>query len=256
MEDVNKYQRGKIYKIVCNKTNLVYIGSTIEHYLTNRLKRHRLDYKKHLNGKHRFTTSFDILKNDDYYIELIELFPCNSKDELLVRERHYFDIIECVNKVKPKSTNDEKKEVRVNSEIRCKDNRKKYREDNRDKILEKNKIRYEANKEEASLRNRIYRENNKDKIKDISKKYYEENKDLHKAKAKEYTENNKDLISIKGKKYYNENKEAIKEYQREYIEKNKELIKAKKREYYQNNKDKWKKKSTDMLQQQYVKMDS
>ena len=27
---MEKYQKGKIYKIVCNKTGLVYIGSTIQ----------------------------------------------------------------------------------------------------------------------------------------------------------------------------------------------------------------------------------
>ena len=33
----NKYQRGKIYKLISNQTNLVYYGSTIENTLTNRL---------------------------------------------------------------------------------------------------------------------------------------------------------------------------------------------------------------------------
>ena len=33
----NKYQRGKIYKIVSNQTEFVYYGSTVEPYLTNRL---------------------------------------------------------------------------------------------------------------------------------------------------------------------------------------------------------------------------
>ena len=42
MEDKNKtsnYSQGKIYKIVCNKTGLIYIGSTYR-TLDERLKRH------------------------------------------------------------------------------------------------------------------------------------------------------------------------------------------------------------------------
>lgn len=94
MTEINKYQNGKIYKIVCNKTNLVYIGSTTQKYLSDRLKGHRCCF----NRNKKITTANQILENGDYYIELVELFPCNSKDELLVRERYYFDVIECVNK--------------------------------------------------------------------------------------------------------------------------------------------------------------
>ena len=46
-------------------------------------------------------SSYDILANADYNIILIELFPCNSKDELLARERHYKDTLICVDKNRP-----------------------------------------------------------------------------------------------------------------------------------------------------------
>ena len=101
---MERYQNGKIYKIVCNKTGLVYVGSTTEKYLSNRLKGHRKSYRNFLKGNYSFVTSFKILENDDCYIELIEYFPCNSRDELLVRERYYFDTIECINKCRPKVT--------------------------------------------------------------------------------------------------------------------------------------------------------
>jgi hypothetical protein len=170
--DENKYQRGKIYKIVCNKSNLIYIGSTIEKYLSNRLKRHRLDYRKFLNGKHRFITSFKILENDDYYIELIELFPCNSKDELLVRERYYFDNIECINKQKPSWTLEEKKECQKRSVIKCKDTRIKSYEDNKDAINERRRIKYEQDKEKREK----YKEEHKEELKQKRREYYERTK--------------------------------------------------------------------------------
>jgi hypothetical protein len=146
MTEINKYQNGKIYKIVCNKTNLVYIGSTTEKYLSNRLKGHRWDYNKFLNGKKKIMTSYKILENGDYYIELVESYPCNSKDELLVRERYYFDNIECVNKLKPSSTLEEKKEQRKqhyeDNKEKMKEYKKQYREDNKEKILKKEKIKF------------------------------------------------------------------------------------------------------------------
>ena len=48
-----------------------------------------------------FTTSFKILENNNYYIELIELFECTCKDELCARESYYIKSLECVNKVIP-----------------------------------------------------------------------------------------------------------------------------------------------------------
>jgi hypothetical protein len=173
MTEINKYQNGKIYKIVCNKTNLVYIGSTTQKYLSSRLKGHVFDFKT----KRKIITSFKVLENNDYYIELVELYPCNSKDELLVRERYYFDIIECVNKCRPKSTIEEKKEQnneRVN----------KYRDNNN-------------NKEKITLMNKKYRDNNKEKESIRHQKYHQENKE----KIKLYQLNNKDKKKEYDKQY-------------------------------------------------------
>ena len=80
------YSNGKIYRIVCNNTGKVYIGSTTQP-LSKRLVAHRLDYKKYLNGKGKFITSFEIIKNNDYSIILIENVTCNNKEELLKKER-------------------------------------------------------------------------------------------------------------------------------------------------------------------------
>jgi hypothetical protein len=144
---MNKYQNGKIYKIVCRVTNLVYIGSTIEKYLSNRLKNHRSNLKTNKIN----TTSSKVLEGGDYYIELVELYPCNSKDELLVRERYYFDIIDCVNKHRPKRTEEEKKKQ---SKKCCqeyyeknKDKIKKQKQINLDKIKENKKVWYQLNKD-------------------------------------------------------------------------------------------------------------
>jgi hypothetical protein len=184
-EIINKYQGGKIYKIVCRVTNLVYIGSTTEKYLSDRLKGHRSKFKTKLGN----ITSFKVLESGDYYIELVELFPCNSKDELLVRERYYFDVIDCVNKLKPKITIEEEKE----------------------RIIKQNKKYYEENKYKLKEYQKKYRENNEDKKKEQKKKYYEENKEQVKKQIKKYYQNNIDKIKEREKEYYQNNKDKIKE---------------------------------------------
>jgi hypothetical protein len=94
------YQQGKIYKIECNVTGKVYIGSTCEPILARRLAGHITSYKRYLNGKFNYISSFDVLQNRNYDIVLIESYPCNSKDELHARERYHTNDIDCVNKIK------------------------------------------------------------------------------------------------------------------------------------------------------------
>ena len=109
MED-NKYQRGKIYKLVCNETGLVYYGSTCEERLCTRLAHHKGDYKYHEknpNGRKHYVSSFDIIKNNNYEIILVENVLCNNKDELFQRERFYIENNDCVNKNTPGRTKEE-----------------------------------------------------------------------------------------------------------------------------------------------------
>jgi hypothetical protein len=94
------YSNGKIYKIVCNITNECYIGSTCEPILARRLAGHVKSYKCWLNGKYHYVTSYKIIANGNYDIVLIELFPCDTKDQLHARESHYTQTIQCVNKIK------------------------------------------------------------------------------------------------------------------------------------------------------------
>ena len=71
------YKQGKIYKIECNVTGLIYIGSTCKKKLSGRMTNHRYDYKKYLKGKKKYLSSFKVMENKDYVIILIEDFPCN-----------------------------------------------------------------------------------------------------------------------------------------------------------------------------------
>lgn len=93
------FQNAKIYKIVGNG-DLTYYGSTCCK-LSERLARHRNSFKQYLNGKASYITSFELLKEHNEIIVLVENFPCENNDELLARERYYIENYNCVNKVIP-----------------------------------------------------------------------------------------------------------------------------------------------------------
>ena len=82
---MNKFENAKIYKIIDNTSNAIYIGSTYK-TLEQRLKQHKADYNRYKNGNFHYVTSFKILENADYKIELIKLYPCQTKHELNVEE--------------------------------------------------------------------------------------------------------------------------------------------------------------------------
>jgi hypothetical protein len=95
------YGNGKIYRIVCNKTGKQYIGATTI-ALSARLSQH----KKLFRGA-RTSLSREVIEGGDYAIYLIEDVPCTRKEQLLARERHYIDTLNCVNKKKPLRTKHE-----------------------------------------------------------------------------------------------------------------------------------------------------
>ena len=135
-------------KITDNSNQNVYIGSTCK-TLKERLSKHKSNYKRYLNGFGSNVRSYDILKNNDFTIKLLEACNIKTKQELYQRERYYIENNESVNKRIPCRTN------------------KEYIENNKDKLNEKMK-EYQA----------AYRDNNKDKIKE----YREANKDKIKEK--------------------------------------------------------------------------
>jgi hypothetical protein len=101
------YNLGKIYKLVNNNTNEIYVGSTCEPILARRLAGHVGSFKHYLAGKFNYVTSFKILESGNYDIVLIENCPCESKDELHQHERHYIETLDCVNKYIPNRTQKE-----------------------------------------------------------------------------------------------------------------------------------------------------
>ena len=142
---MSNYQNGKIYKIEDVGGNMCYIGSTTKLYLSHRMATHRGDYKKWKEGKGNKLTAMDIFEKygvENCRIVLIELFQCQSKDELHKREAHYITTTECVNKQIPGRTLAE------------------YYQDNKERIQKEHNEYYAKTKEARKL----YQETNKAKI--------------------------------------------------------------------------------------------
>jgi predicted GIY-YIG superfamily endonuclease len=132
------YSKGKIYKIVHQASGLVYYGSTC-----STLKKRFTDHKSKLK-----CSSKKLFQYDDTIPEifLVEEYPCESKEELLRRERFYMENNECVNIFLP---------IRPKTE---------YYKDNREHLMAcnaKNKI---INKDKYNVTRRIWYHKNRDKI--------------------------------------------------------------------------------------------
>jgi hypothetical protein len=166
MVNTEFYKNGKIYKIVDNTNDNIYIGSTCK-LLCRRLAQHRYQYKKYLEEKKKYLTSFEILKNNDYDIVLLEVFPCKSKEELNKRERYYIENNICVNKYIPLRT------------------QKEYYLENRDDILLKQNVAYTLNKKNILKKQKDYYLKNKDKILEKVRKYSVLNNDNIKLRRNE-----------------------------------------------------------------------
>ena len=147
------YQLGKIYKIQCHKTGKQYIGSTTCRLLCQRLSSHYESFLKHQRGYGSYTTSFEILKGDNYSIYLLEKFPCSCKDELIQRERHYVETMDCVNRNVPGRTKQEYN--RDKCADRRLENEKYHQTAGAKEKQKKSKQRYESS--EKAIQGRAYR---------------------------------------------------------------------------------------------------
>jgi hypothetical protein len=192
------YSKSKIYKLTTiNDPDLVYYGSTV-----NSLNKRKTDHKSAFKTEKLKCTSCKLfeLGIDDVEITLIENVNCNSKEELLKRERFYIENNNCINKIIPIITNQEYKEYQ-----------ELYREQNIYKINEHSKHYYEKNKDKILNKQKEYNKQNKNKIKSYQKEY-----------MKEYSEQNKYKLKDYRKEYNKKNDDKIKQYQKEYRKQNKE----------------------------------
>ena len=153
------YTKGKIYKIYNVVTDDIYIGCTTQ-LLCERMRGHReacKDSKNNINNN--LYKAFNKEGIHNFYIELVETFNCNTKEELTAKEGQY------IRKLIP--TLNTKIDKRTLKEI--------Y-DDNQNKSLEQLKTYYYNNIEKILEQQKPYIKCNKDNIKEYRKQYYLDNK--------------------------------------------------------------------------------
>ena len=145
------YNNGKIYSIRSRNCDLVYIGSTVQP-LHKRLGVHVRNKRcyENENDKGHFVSSYIVLEQGNYYIELVEEYPCSNREQLLMREGEITRDTECVN-------------MRIEGRTKA-----EYYQDNRQEKLDAVKK---------------YAKENPEKIKEKTKKYYLKNKEMLKERS-------------------------------------------------------------------------
>lgn len=191
--EINRYNEGKIYKITSPNSNKIYIGSTVQKLYAR--------FSKHKEMKDN-CVSKEIIGAGSPKIELLEAYPCKSREELLEKEQYYIDLNKdiCINKIgarhdkeeyyKKYMTEEKKKEARERANKFYKDNKehvletiKKYREENKEEIKTKHKEYYEKNKEEIYKKSKEHKATKADEIKEYMKEYHLKNKEKATARA-------------------------------------------------------------------------
>ena len=207
------FQKGKIY-IIRNRINdLVYIGSTCQS-LAQRMVQHRRDMNVKRCQDWKLYQLMKELHNENFYIELLENYPCNTKDELNKREGEFIrkyqsQLNKRIEGRTPKEYREEHKEeatqyhkeYQQNNKEKLLEYQKEYREKNKDKAREYNKDYQQKNKERLTEYSKEYRETHKEQISQCKSKIYEKIKDKYSEHKKQYRQQNKDKIAERDKKY-------------------------------------------------------
>jgi len=163
---VRDYSKGKIYKIVVDTDEEYkpYVGSTIES-LSRRMGGHRSKYKHWKKGKGSKCNSFDLFDKfgvDKCKIILLEECSCENIMQLLMKEREWFDKIECCNKIKPFASKEELVEQK-----------KIYQQTYREENIEYQKEYYNVNKEQLAEKKKEYYQKHKEQIAERDKEKIE-----------------------------------------------------------------------------------
>jgi len=129
---------GIIYKITSADGALIYYGATDNFY--RRMREHKKDYKRYLNGKYHFTTVFDIIKLGNYKTEIFQTHHNIKWQDLLDIETDIIFNNDCVNKSSksniknnPNYNKDYNKEnaAKLNEQFKCCDCQGSYTHHNK-----------------------------------------------------------------------------------------------------------------------------
>ena len=151
------------YKVSDIAYSKCYIGSTCEK-LSVRLARHKASYNQYLQGKYNKNRCFELFGEfgiNNCKIELIEYYPCDTKEELRKQEGVHIRNTDCINKYIAGRTKQE--HYLDNKEHYNNQSRNDYYE-NREKYIELGKTYRANNREKRNTKSKEYHEKYKDKL--------------------------------------------------------------------------------------------
>lgn len=179
---MSNYKNGKIYEVVSNGGS--YIGSTTCS-LCSRLTKHVSAFKRYERGVIRYITIFDVLSHTDYYIKLIEHYPCDNKNELLEREKYWIQNMKCVNKCLPILSAEDKQKY-------SREYHREYHQKMKDDPTYKKMRKIVRDKPENKIKKRDYERNRRQNDPEYNKKrkesynrWIEANRDAYNTQRRE-----------------------------------------------------------------------
>ena len=192
-----------IYKIYCLDVlcDFVYFGSTTN--FATRKSQHKHSCNNENNPAYNYNLYKMIRDNkgwDNFEMCLVEVFACENKQQLLIREQFHIDSHRNNMNTKKAFISIEDQKEHITTYMKA------YRENNTEHIATYMKAYRENNTEHIATYQKAYRENNTEHIATYKKAYntnYNEiNKDAKKIYNTKYNEINKEAISKKRKEAY------------------------------------------------------
>jgi group I intron endonuclease len=145
-EKPNMYHKGKIYKIVNDINDDIYLGSTVKQ-LSNRMGGHRSKAKQFPERKIYITMNEIGIAH--FKIILVESYKCETKDELRAREDYYINLLKpALNMIMAFRTEDQLKEYKQGYQ-------QDYQEMNKDILIEQRKLYRKEHKESIQLQRTV-----------------------------------------------------------------------------------------------------
>ena len=144
------YSKAKIYQIINDINNDVYIGATCQP-LSKRIAEHRTSMRSKRDKHIKLYQKMLEIGVEHFRIELIKETPCENIEQLRAIEGKYIRELGTLNsQVASRTSNDYKKEFKE----RYYPQKKVYRENNRESLNEKNRNYYNEKKEDICIKNK------------------------------------------------------------------------------------------------------
>ena len=138
---MNKCQDGKIYAVINDISDDIYIGSTTM-ALSRRMVKHRCHAKTQPDVSFFYTFMSEV-GIEHFYIELVENFPCNSVEELRKREGELIREIGTLNtRIEQRDMKEYFRQYYQDNIERYRENKKKWKANNREKVNEDARKQY------------------------------------------------------------------------------------------------------------------